>query len=143
VDNVVSSSGNGKSWSRLWSSVRRGRVLQRRRRAQRQVAITSYTRHYDPTGINLDYAYWTALRHTASVQGATQRITTAVAEPAGSVPRRAPDGTEIQGVFIGDYSAVAIGSDQRIHPCWTDFRGRPGVNTPNQDAYTQSIQIKG
>ena len=25
--------------------------------------------------------------------------------------------------------------------CWTDFRGRPGTNTPNQDAYTQSIPL--
>jgi hypothetical protein len=50
-------------------------------------------------------------------------------------------GEVLQGVFIGDYSAVAIGTDLRIHPCWTDFRGRPGTNTPNQDAYTQSIQL--
>jgi hypothetical protein len=29
----------------------------------------------------------------------------------------------------------------RLHPCWTDFRGNPGVNDPNQDANTQSIKI--
>jgi len=34
-------------------------------------------------------------------------------------------GEELQGVFIGDYSAVALGFDLRLHPCWTDFRGRP------------------
>jgi hypothetical protein len=50
-----------------------------------------------------------------------------------------PDGTQIQGVFIGDYTGIAMGWDFQIHPCWVDFRGRPGVNTPNQDAYTQSI----
>jgi hypothetical protein len=50
-------------------------------------------------------------------------------------------GEVLQGTFIGDYAAIAIGSDLRIHPCWTDFRGRPGTNTPNQDAYTQSIRL--
>ena len=44
-------------------------------------------------------------------------------------------------MFIGDYTAIAMGTDLRLHPCWTDFRGRPGVNTPNQDAYTQSIRL--
>ena len=33
-------------------------------------------------------------------------------------------------------------ADLRIHPCWTDFRGRPGVTKPNQDAYTQSISLR-
>jgi hypothetical protein len=46
-------------------------------------------------------------------------------------------------VFIGDYTAVSIGADLRIHPSWTDFRGRPGVTSPNQDAYTQSISLLG
>ena len=39
------------------------------------------------------------------------------------------------------YSAIAVGADLRLHPCWTDFRGRPGVTAPNQDAYTQSISF--
>jgi hypothetical protein len=50
-------------------------------------------------------------------------------------------GNIYQGVFIGDYSATALGTDLRLHPCWTDFRGRPGVTAPNQDAYSQSIYI--
>jgi len=41
-----------------------------------------------------------------------------------------------QNVVIGDYTAVALGSDGVLHPCWTDFRGSPGVTAPNQDAYT-------
>ncbi len=52
----------------------------------------------------------------------------------------AVSGAVLQGVFIGDYTAIAMGSDGVIHPCWTDFRGRPGGNTPNQDAYTQAIK---
>ena len=51
-----------------------------------------------------------------------------------------PDET-LPGVFIGDYSAIAVGADLRLHPCWTDFRGRPGATAPNQDAYTQSISF--
>ena len=53
----------------------------------------------------------------------------------------AADGTVLQGVFIGDYSAAAMGFDFRLHPCWTDFRGNPGTTKPNQDAYTQSIFV--
>jgi hypothetical protein len=36
---------------------------------------------------------------------------------------------------------VALGSDGVLHPCWTDFRGKPGVTAPNQDAYTQAISL--
>ena len=72
-----------------------------------------------------------------------RRITTQSSDPriqfvAASLED--PD-EEIQGVFIGDYTAVSVGADLRIHPCWTDFRGRPGVTAPNQDAYTQSISL--
>ena len=51
-------------------------------------------------------------------------------------------GDVLQGVFIGDYTAVTMGSDFKIHPSWTDFRGRPGLTAPNQDAYTQAIQLR-
>jgi hypothetical protein len=33
-------------------------------------------------------------------------------------------------VFIGDYTAVAMGSDGVAHPRWTDFRGNPGAASP-------------
>jgi hypothetical protein len=72
----------------------------------------------------------------------THRVTTASQNPQVQfVATGFESGEVLQGVFIGDYSAVAIGTDLRIHPCWTDFRGRPGTNTPNQDAYTQGIQL--
>ena len=47
----------------------------------------------------------------------------------------------LQGVFIGDYTAVAMGTDGVMHPCWTDFRGQPGVTSPNQDAYTMAVHL--
>jgi hypothetical protein len=37
------------------------------------------------------------------------------------------------GGFIGDYSQVAIDRDGFAHASWTDFRGNPGVTSPNQD----------
>jgi hypothetical protein len=44
------------------------------------------------------------------------------------------------GGFIGDYTQVAVGSDGVAHAAWTDFRGRPGVNGPNQDVYVAAFR---
>jgi hypothetical protein len=43
------------------------------------------------------------------------------------------------GAFIGDYTQIAIGSNGVAHAVWTDFRGRPGVNSANQDVYAASF----
>jgi len=43
------------------------------------------------------------------------------------------------GAFIGDYTQIAIGSDGVAHAAWTDFRGRPGVTSANQDVYVASF----
>lgn len=102
------------------------------------VVVTFYTRHWDANGINLDYA-WASPRGHANVQ----RITTQSENPQVQFVANGLVNTQdiLQGVFIGDYTAVAMGSDLRFHPCWTDFRGNPSIanDTPNQDAYTQSI----
>jgi Neuraminidase (sialidase) len=107
-----------------------------------KVVVTYYTRSYDPTGIGVDYAYVTG---TAGQIGsaAQQRITTVTENPdVQFVGIGAVTGTVLQGEFIGDYSAVAMGPDQVMHPVWTDFRGNVASNTPNQDVYTQAIQVK-
>jgi len=105
-----------------------------------QVAVSYYTRAFDPNGIGLDYAYsagfgpflaWAPLK----------RITTQTANPQIQFTAAGADGNLVQGVFIGDYTSIAIGTDFRIHPCWTDFRGRPGTTAPNQDVYSQSISV--
>jgi hypothetical protein len=44
------------------------------------------------------------------------------------------------GGFIGDYTQVAVGKDRVAHAVWTDFRGRPGTNGPNQDAYVAAFR---
>jgi hypothetical protein len=70
------------------------------------------------------------------------RVTTQTSNPQIQfVALGAVTGNVLQGVFIGDYTAVALGSDGVLHPCWTDFRGKPGVTAPNQDAYTQGISL--
>jgi len=107
------------------------------------VVVTFYTRAYDRNGINLDYAYSTASGIGEFEHENITRITTQSENPQGQfVGVGAISGQELQGLFIGDYTAVAMGSYQKFHPSWTDFRGRPGVTRPNQDAYTQSISMR-
>jgi hypothetical protein len=108
------------------------------------VALTFYTRNYDPNGIGLDYAYVTGRGDIKKLSRAPlTRITTQTADPQiqflaiGLVT-----GAILQGVFIGDYTATAMGSDGVLHPCWTDFRGNPAVTAPNQDSYTQAIPLR-
>ena len=43
------------------------------------------------------------------------------------------------GSFIGDYSGAAVGTNGVVHTAWTDFRGRPGVTTANQDVYVANF----
>lgn len=143
-DNLVSSSNDGSRWSDPEVvGTAQDEVFGAVAAHDGHVAVASYTRHYDPSGINLDFAYWQSGRH--GFHGAAiHRITTASENPQVQfVAIGLESGEVLQGVFIGDYSAVSIGTDLRIHPCWTDFRGSPGTNTPNQDAYTQSIQLDG
>lgn len=42
------------------------------------------------------------------------------------------------GGFIGDYSQVALGANGVAHAAWTDFRGKPGVTSANQDVMIQN-----
>ncbi len=107
-----------------------------------RVVVSYYTRHWDPTGIGLDYAYSGSTGLGNLQHASVHRITTQTENPQvqflgiGNV-----SGQVLQGEFIGDYTAIAMGTDLKFHPCWTDFRGNPGVNTPNQDAYTQSLSL--
>ncbi|HWS69574.1 MAG TPA: sialidase family protein [Steroidobacteraceae bacterium] len=109
-----------------------------------QVAVSFYTRVYEQNGIGLDMAYVAANAEDLNSLShrRVHRVTTQTSNPqiqfvaAGLVT-----GNVLQGVFIGDYTAVALGSDGVLHPCWTDFRGEPGVTAPNQDAYTQAISL--
>jgi hypothetical protein len=106
-----------------------------------QVAVSFYTRSYDPNGIGLDYAY--VAGNTSNIGSAPiTRLTTQTSNPQVQfVGTGTVSGKTLQGEFIGDYTAITLGRDFQLHPFWTDFRGQPGKTEPNQDAYTQSIRL--
>jgi hypothetical protein len=142
-DVFVVTSSNGKNWNQFYQlGTSADEVYPAIAAYNARVVVTFYTRAYDPNGIGLDYAYVDAtglgnLKHTT-----VTRITTQTANPQiqflgiGLVT-----GEVLQGEFIGDYTAVTMGSDFTFHPSWTDFRGNPGTTLPNQDAYTQAIHL--
>ncbi|HEX5119929.1 MAG TPA: sialidase family protein [Pseudonocardiaceae bacterium] len=104
------------------------------------VAVSFYTRADDPHGVGLDYAFVAGDNGTS---GAIRRITTQTSDPRVEFPAIGADSGEVlQGTFIGDYSAMDIGTDLQVHPSWTDFRGSPGTTLPNQDVNTQSISVQ-
>jgi hypothetical protein len=143
-DVFTASSSNGTSWTqeyRLGSGA--DEVFPAVATYNGRVVITSYTRAYDPNGIGLDYAYARATGLGGLQNAGLTRITTQTSNPQVQfVSVGAVTGQELQGVFVGDYTAVALGSDLVFHPCWTDFRGKPGTTLPNQDVYTQVIALK-
>jgi hypothetical protein len=139
-DNVVVSSRDGKHWTKpVTVGTSADEVYPAVAALAGRVAVSYYTRAYDPNGIGLDYAMSVGWGNGVA-SAPVRRITTATQNPQVQfVGVGLQTGKELQGVFIGDYTAVAMGLDFKIHPCWTDFRGRPDTNTPNQDVYTQSI----
>lgn len=105
------------------------------------VAVSYYTRYYDPAGIGLDFALVSGNRWSIG-HDPQRRLTKQTENPQVQfVSIGAVSGSVLQGVFIGDYTAVAMGRDLQAHPVWTDFRGNPGLNDPNQDVVTQSVPI--
>ncbi len=140
-DALLSGSTNGRDWSPVRTlGTAADEVFPAVAAFADQVAVTYYTRAYDRHGIGLDYAFQSG-RGQQVAAGPVRRITTQTADPRIQFVALNDEGEEVQGVFIGDYSAVALGSDLRLHPCWTDFRGRPGVTDPNQDVVSQSISL--
>ena len=143
ADNIVSLSRGGRKWTPTVAvGTAQDEVFGAVAVRQGVVAVTSYTRHYDPTGIALDYAYWTSLDLVGKRAVPIHRITTQSSDPQVQFVGTDDEGNVVQGTFIGDYSAAVLGADLVLHPCWTDFRGKPGVTAPNQDAYTQAISLR-
>jgi hypothetical protein len=106
-----------------------------------QVAVSFYTRAYDPNGIGLDYAYVAGNAYSIG-SAPLRRLTTQTSNPQVQfVGTGIVSGKTLQGEFIGDYTAVSVGRDFQVHPFWTDFRGNPGTVLPNQDGYTQSFSL--
>ena len=105
------------------------------------MAVSYYTRYYDPAGVGVDFALTSGSRHSIG-HAKQQRLTGQTENPQVQfVALGLVSGAVLQGVFIGDYTAITMGSDLKAHPVWTDFRGNPGVNDPNQDVVTQSVPV--
>jgi hypothetical protein len=141
-DNILSFSRGGRHWTSPFSVGTPqdeffGAVALR----DGVAAVSSYTRHYARNGVDLDYAYWSAGDGARASGFGLHRITTQSSDPRIQFVGTDDEGNEVQGLFIGDYTGVALGSDGVLHPCWTDFRGKPGVTKPNQDSYTQAIRL--
>jgi hypothetical protein len=138
---VIAGSRDGAHWSDVTAAEPGGDVFFPAVAAfAGKVAVTYYTRSYDPSGIDLDYAYTTV--GPDGTYSPQHRITTESANPnVQFVGIGAVSGNVLQGEFIGDYSAAVIGADGVLHPVWTDFRGDPGVDTPHQTVDTQAIRF--
>ena len=50
---------------------------------------------------------------------------------------------QFAGAFIGDYTGAAMDSSGRAWFVWTDFRGKPGTTTPNQDTVVKYLDSIG
>jgi hypothetical protein len=141
-DSFLASSSDGVHWStpvKIGSSS--DEVFPAVAARAGQVAVSFYTRADDPHGVGLDYAFVSGSGNDVA-RGPIRRITTQTSDPGVEFPAiGAVSGQVLQGTFIGDYSAIDIGADFRVHPSWTDFRGSPGTTLPNQDVNTQSISV--
>lgn len=144
-DNIVSTSTNGRTWSGpTVVGTPQDEVFGAVTTLAGFVVVASYTRAYDPGGVDLDFAYWKSFGPGGLGRAPIRRGTTQSSDPRIQfVAQGLVSGQELQGVFIGDYNAVAFGPDLRFHLSWTDFRGRPGTTPPNQDAYTQAVSVRG
>jgi hypothetical protein len=142
-DNIVATSRSGSRWSTpVVVGTPQDEVFGAVAAVRRVVAVTSYTRHYDPSGVKLDYAAWSS-RGKLRTAMPIHRVTTQSSDPQIQFVGAGLDsGKDLQGLFIGDYTAAALGADLRLHPSWTDFRGKPGVTKPNQDAYTATVNLR-
>ena len=143
-DNILSLSSDGRRWSRpLVLGTPQDEVFGAVAIHDGTIAVTSYTRHYAGSrSVDLDYAFWSSTRRHGSEHFDLTRVTTQSSNPQGQFAGTDDQGNEVQGLFIGDYTGVSLGSDGVLHPNWTDFRGDPGTTTPNQDAYSQSFRIE-
>jgi hypothetical protein len=142
-DNILSFSSDGRRWTKPQVlGTPQDEVFGAVGIHDGAVAVSSYTRHYaGARSVDLDYAFWSSSKRHGPGRFDLQRVTTQSSNPQIQFVGPDDEGNEVQGLFIGDYTGVALGSDGVLHPNWTDFRGKPGTTAPNQDAYTQAFRI--
>jgi hypothetical protein len=141
-DVIVSQSVDGATWSKpIALGTPADEVYPAVATTFGQVALSFYTRNYDADGVGLDFAA-IAGSYEGLARKHVRRLTTETSNPQVQfVSIGAVTHNVLQGVFIGDYTSVAMGWDGVFHPAWTDFRGNPGVTPPNQDVYTQAVHL--
>ena len=144
-DVFVSTSSNGVQWQKpitLGSS--QDEVFPAVTAYDGRVAVSYYTRKYDPNGIGLDVGINTGNGMGRLKDSRIARVTTQTSNPQVQfVGIGAVSGKVLQGLFIGDYTGLAMGRDLIAHPTWTDFRGNPTLagSTPNQEVYSQAVHL--
>src|SRR4030095_4804967 len=103
-DTIVASSRGGRDWTTRVIGTPQDEVFSAVATLAGLVAVSAYTRHYDPSGVGLDYAYWKGIGVTGLRSSGIRRITTQTADPRiqfAAPSLENPDET-LQGVFIGD-----------------------------------------
>jgi hypothetical protein len=107
-----------------------------------RMVVSFYTRSYATDGVGIDYAAITGPSFSSLEHQSLRRLSSETSNPQVQfVSIGAVTNKVLQGVFIGDYTGVALGPDGVFHAAWTDFRGNPGVTAPNQDVYVASGRI--
>ena len=145
-DVLVSTSANGVQWKApITLGSAQDEVFPAVAAYDGRVAVSYYTRKYDPNGVGLDVGMSTANGIGSLRAARIARVTTQTSNPQVQfVALGAVTGQVLQGVFIGDYTGLAMGRDLIAHPTWTDFRGKPTLagSTPNQEVYSQAVRLR-
>jgi hypothetical protein len=132
----IQSSSNGVSWTapQRITTTTEDKIYPWVAANAGNVVVSYYTREFaGSASLQIDYAYVLSHNGGATWSGSA-RITEESSDPGIQFTA---------GAFIGDYTGVAMGSDNVAHPLWSDFRGKPGVTSPNQDAVTVRINAAG
>jgi hypothetical protein len=142
-DTIVASSRGGQDWTTKVIGTPQDEVFSAVATFAGLVAVSAYTRHYDPSGVGLDYAYWKGLGVSGLRSSAIRRITTQTSDPRiqfAAASLENPDET------CRACSSATTRPSPSAPTCGCTRAGRtsarrPGLTKPNQDAYTQSISF--
>ena len=78
------------------------------------------------SGIDLDYAFWSSVKGHRSGRFELRRVTTQSSDPQVQFVGVDDEGNEVQGLFIGDYTGLALGTDGVLHPELDRLPRQPG-----------------
>jgi hypothetical protein len=107
------------------------------------VQVAFMDRSYDPA--NIQYGITLSTSTDNGVSFTSARVDTGLSNPNDSRWFTNGGTTNGKATFLGDYNGLAIGSDGKAHPAWTDMRTNvfpsppPGRGHNTQDAVTASI----